>query len=284
MITGMEVTSAEPDVPDLPLGGFMPNDAAIQIRNIDGLGPVKVDVATTGYATGRGEISSGVSTPKRNIVLTLGLNPNWIDQSVAALRQLLYHYFMPESRVHLQFDSNDLPSVYIDGIVESFEPNIFAQDPEVQISILCLRPDFIDIGTTFVTGTIVAGHPETTIDYPGTIAVGFELKVESSSALPSYTGDLTVRNTVRGLNHDLKLKNVTVDGSRYVMLNSTKTLRYVRSIPTLGDPDVFTDIYAKLDEGFEWPELLPGSNVISILTGTDGSSFTLGYIPRYGGL
>jgi len=144
----MEVISAQPGVPDLPLGGFVPNNEAIQIRNIEGLGPVKADVATTGYATGRGEISTGSSIPKRNIVLTLGLNPNWVDQSMSSLRQLLYQYFMPESWVHLTFFfSDDFPSVYIDGIVESFDPNIFSQDPEIEISILRLKPDFSGVAT-----------------------------------------------------------------------------------------------------------------------------------------
>jgi hypothetical protein len=147
----MEVTSQFPGAPAIPLGGFMPNDDPVQIRKIDGLGPVKSDISSTPFATGRGELFQGNSTGKRNIVLTLGLNPNWQDQTMTSLRQLLYRYFMPENWSMFRFITDDLPTVYINGVVESFEPNIFEQDPEIQVSILCPKPDFIDVDATLIT-------------------------------------------------------------------------------------------------------------------------------------
>lgn len=284
MITSMEVTSEEPGVEALPIGGFVPNNAAIQIRSIDGLGPVKSDIQSTGYATGRGELSTGQSVPKRNLLLTLGLNPNYADQSVAGLRKLLYHYFMPGTRPHFTFITDDYPDVYIDGITESFEPDIFSTDPQVQISVLCLRPDFIETGTTTITGTIEAGTPETSIDYSGTVPVGFQVRAKSSVAVPSYSGDLTIRNTVRGINHEMVLSPVVINSTKYVWVETTKTLRFAHYVTTVGDTT--TDILALMTTDSEWPELLPGPNVISILTDAshDGMEFTLDYIPRYGGL
>jgi hypothetical protein len=55
VINRMAVLSPQPSVPELPLGGFMPNAEVIQIRNIEGLGPVKSEIAKTPYATGRGD-------------------------------------------------------------------------------------------------------------------------------------------------------------------------------------------------------------------------------------
>src|SRR3954454_24463935 len=124
MITRMAVLSPQPSVPELPLGRFMPNNEVIQIRNIEGLGPVKSDISKTPYATGRGDLFQGSSTGTRNIVLTLGLNPNWATQTMTSLRQLLYRYFMPENWVSLRFVSDELPLVGIRGIVEGFEPNL----------------------------------------------------------------------------------------------------------------------------------------------------------------
>ena len=281
MLASLEVTSAQPNVPALPLGGFMPNTEAIQIHDIQGLGPVTATIATTGYATGRGEISTGTSIPKRNIVLTLGLNPNWVDQSMASLRQLLYAYFMPESKVHLRFYfTDDFPSVYIDGIVESFEPNMFSNDPEIQISILCLKPDFIDVTTIDLSGPIVSGTPEATIDYPGTMSTGFQLQIQPLT--DSFSGDFIVRNTVRGADHDLNINNVTVDDIKYIEMQTMRSLRYLRSVPfDPGEP--FASIEAKIGPDSEWPELLPGRNIIQVITSATGLSFTLSYVNRFGG-
>src|SRR4051794_38794838 len=237
----MEVISAQPGVPDLPLGGFVPNNEAIQIRNIDGLGPVKAEIATTGYATGRGELSTGSSLPKRNIVLTLGLNPNWVDQSMTSLRQLLYQYFMPQSRPHLTFYSDELPPVYIDGIVESFEPNIFSPDPQIQISFLGLRPEFIDIGSHEVGGPIVSGSPEATINYQGTLSAGFIVQIKAPTEMDAFSGDFIVRNTVRGINHDFRFIDAIVNTTKYVELNTQRGQRYLHSVP-VDEDDPFSDI------------------------------------------
>jgi hypothetical protein len=280
MLTQMEVTSEQPGVAALPLGGFMPNNEAIQIRNIDGLGPVKADIQTTGYATGRGEMSTGASIPKRNIVLSLGLNPNWAEQSITSLRHLLYAYFMPESKVHLRFYLDELPSVYIDGVVESFEPNIFSQDPEVQISILCYKPDFIDVLATDLTGTIVSGTPEATIDYIGTISTGFTLQITTPTG--SYSGDITIRNTVRGVDHDFIMNGVDVNTFDFLELSSMRTERYLRTV-SASDAS-FVTILGKIGSDSEWPELLPGTNVISILTDAVGLHWSMTYFNRFGGL
>ena len=151
MITKVEVFSARP-APILSLGGFMPSDDPVHIRDISGLGPVKAEITTTPSGASRGATFQGVSTDKRNIVLTLGLSPNWSTQTVSSLRQLLYAYFMTEQWCKLRFHSDELPTTDIEGYVEGFEPNHFAQDPEYQISIINPRPDFIEIDASIYEG------------------------------------------------------------------------------------------------------------------------------------
>jgi hypothetical protein len=280
LLTHMEVVSAQPDAPALPLGGFMPNVQPVQIRNIDGLGPVKSEIATTPFATGRGELFQGASTGKRNILLNFGLSPNWVDQTIASLRKLLYAYFMPEQWVTCRFFSDDLPTVFIKGIIESFDPNIFSQDPEIQVSILCPKPDFIDESTTLVEG--VVDGTETTISYAGNAPTGFQLRIKSASALPSYTGDLTIKNTVRGEDQIFKIQNVTVDTTKYVELNTVKSSRYVYNIAVSDDSAI--DILAKVGINPVWPELSPGENKISVTASTPGLAWALAYFKRFGGL
>src|SRR4051794_37798090 len=114
--------SPQPDAPFLPLGGFMPNNDPVHVFNVEGLGPVKAEISSTPFATGRGELYQGSSTGKRNLAFTLGLNPNWDDQTMSSLRQLLYRYFMPEEWVKIRFFSDHLPTCDIEGYVEGFEP------------------------------------------------------------------------------------------------------------------------------------------------------------------
>ncbi len=99
----VEIRNSRSPVLSLLLGGGGLNTDALQIRNIEGLGPVKASVNTSPFGSVDGESYTGSNVGKRNIVMTLGLNPNWRDQSMASLRQLLYAYFMPKQFVKLRF-------------------------------------------------------------------------------------------------------------------------------------------------------------------------------------
>lgn len=281
MITRIEVVSLEPAVPDLALAqGFIPNDDPVQIRNIEGLGPVKSDVSSSPYATGRGVRYEGSGTGQRNIVLTLGLNPNWADQTITSLRQLLYHYLMTDTWVTLRFVSTELPTVRITGIVESFEPNLFSEDPEIQVSILCPKPDFIDVETTLISGASDEG-----IDllYTGTAPSGFEMRVMLPSGLSTHTGYIDIVNTRRGAEERFSILTVHISPTTYLRLNTVRTSRAIEVVTFSTNEAV--NILAKMDRTSEWPELLPGQNAINVFVG--GSTplpWILGYFNRYGGL
>jgi len=190
---------------------------------------------------------------------------------------------MPQSRPQLTFYSDELPPVYIDGVVESFEPNMFSIDPEIQISFLGLRPEFIDIGSHEVSGPIVSGTPEATINYQGTLSAGFIVQIKAPTDMDAFSGDFIVRNTVRGIDHEFRFSDAVINTTKFVELNTQRYQRYLRSVP-VDEDDPFTDILAKMDLQSEWPELLPGTNVISIITEAVGLSFTLNYVNRFGGL
>jgi len=276
----MEVLNWHTAAPELPLGGFMPNDDPVQILNIEGLGPVTAAIASSPFATGRGDMFQGASTGKRNIVLTLGLNPNWADQTISSLRQLLYKYLLPEQWTRLRFFSDHLPTVDIAGVVEAFEPNIFAQDPEIQISILCPKPDFIDVDATFLSGKV--GVDEMEINYVGTVATGFELRIYSSSDRNEYTGYLVIRNKTVSKNEAFQVLNATVDPATYLTLNTLKSTRWIRSIYPADDFSV--NILAKMATNSVWPELSPGENLFSVDAAAPGQDWILGYFNRFGGL
>lgn len=290
MITQMEAISNQPDIPELPLGGFVPGSAAaIQVRGMDGLGPVKAEISSTPFATGRGSLFQGDSITTRNIVLNLGLNPDWATQTVSSLRKLLYRYFTTGFWVKLRFISDDLPDIYINGVVESFEPSIFAQDPEMQVSIICPKPDFIDEDTTIITGETLdiadvdfdeMVFEDMTADdvvYLGTAPAGFELRITDD-----YTGDLAFFNAHPDGTQYMLLTDVVVNSTQRFELSTTRSQRYVYNVnPTTDDA---INILAKMLKESEWPEFQPGANRFAVYSDTPGLAWTLGYLTRFGGL
>lgn len=280
MITKVGVFGERP-APPLSLGGFMPSDDPVIIRDIDGLGPNKADVNTIPLAGQRGEKFQDTSNGKRNIVLTLGLNPNWTNQTISSLRQQLYAYFMTEQWCKLRFFSDEIPVTDIEGHVESFDPNIFSQDPEVQISVVCENPDFIEIDASILKGVVDDGTNEHVVDYLGTVSSGLELRVDRSVDVPAYSGpvSITVKN-YKGV-YTITVDPVTIDTTKSYKMSSIQGQKRIQNESIIGD-GVITNLM-KVKEG-DWPKLWPGENLISVAADTPGQNWTLAYFNRFGGL
>lgn len=258
----------------------MPSDDPVNIRDIQGLGPVKAEITTTPSGTSRGETYQGSSTGKRNIVLTLGLSPNWATQTMSSLRQLLYAYFMTEQWCKLRFFSDELPTTDIEGHVEAFEPNIFSEDPEIQISIINERPDFIDIDASIYRGVVDDGTNQQVINYEGSVSTGFELRVDRTIAKPTYSGPVTVRvENAKGV-QTIEVSSVTIDTTKSYKMSSVQGLKRIQT-ESIIDGEVINLLKSKSGE---WPELQPGENLVSIAASEPGQAWTLAYFNRFGGL
>lgn len=283
MITKLEVFSAQPNAPELSLGGFYPNLDPVQIREIQGLGPVKADVMSTQFATGKGELYQGSSVGKRNIVMNLGLNPNWVDQTMSSLRRQLYRYFLPQAWCKLRFFSDDMPTVDIEGYVEAFEPNMFSQDPELQISVICPKPDFIEIDSTIYYGVVDDGTAQLQFEYTGTVETGFEVRIEQAVANPSYTGKFDIKVQQEPEAPQVFTVNpVTVDGTKYFKLSTLQNAKRVQRIAK-ADGSV-TNLLLYVPNTSVWPQIKPGTNLFSVAALETGQAWTMAFFNRYGGL
>jgi Phage tail protein RIFT-related domain len=284
VITKVEVFSSQPSAPALPLGGTLASDDPIHIRDIQGLGPVKAEIATTPFATSDGELFQGSSVGKRNIVMTMGFNPDWDgDQTVSNLRQRLYGYLLPKALTKLRFFTENLPVVDIEGYVESLEPNIFAQDPEIQCSVICPRPDFIDPDAVIVNGVVDDGTIENVIDYIGTVPTGFELRVQRTVTNPSYSGPLTVTNVMPDLTEQIfEIDPVLIDTVQYFRLSTIKNAKRVQTV--LIADDSITNVLVNMTADSVWPELRSGENLIKVAADENDQAWALAYFNRFGGL
>jgi hypothetical protein len=254
-----------------------PETDLIQIRNIDGLDPVKVAVNTMPFGVVDGVAYVGSKVPARNLVLTLHPNPNWDDWTYESLRRLLYSYFMPKLATKLAFYSDDIPPVEIFGIVEDTGINPFSKDPEMLVSVLCPDPYFTAINPTVITGSTSTKAQEV-IDYKGSIEAGIHVTV-SRSADPAPTsigiqiGDpsLSYFNVATG-----------VTASKYFVMNSIPRNKFVQSVEQ--GSGVVTNLLSKVQEGSSWPVLQPGDNNFSVVTDGGVQDWELIYYERFGGL
>jgi hypothetical protein len=251
----------------------------IQIRNIDGLDPVKATVNTSPFGSVDGGAYIGSNVPTRNPVLTLRPNPNWADWSIEALRRLVYLYFMPKSLTRLVFTSDDISPVEIYGYVEDCSPNLFTSDVEILVSIICPDPYFTAVNPTIVTGITNDGSEWLDIDYGGDIETGFNVEVTSKGdPAPTIIG-------VQAGDPSLSYFNVAagVTPSMYYMMNSIPGQKYAQNVDL--NTGVITNLLSKLQTGSKWPTLKPGGNKFAVITDSPGNQdWRLTYFERRGGL
>jgi hypothetical protein len=277
VLATIAVYSVWDSAPVVPLSDGGPQTDLFQVRDIQGLEPVKASINTTPFGSVDGDSFVGADIPKRNIVLTIGLNPDWADWSMATLRRALYAYFMTKQRVRLVFSSDDdFPDVEISGYVESNEPTIFSKDGEIPISIVCPDPYFTAVEATVVAGIANAAPRE--VDYIGSIETGLNVKVTSlPGPVPTVIGVQIGDPTVTSFRVD-----GSVSATKYLSVNTIPGQKYVQNVE-LGS-GLITNLLPKLESGYTWPTLKPGTNLVSVTTNGGQQDWELSYFARFGGL
>lgn len=249
----------------------------LYIEDIDGLGPVKATISQSSSATRDGtEFQSG-KREARNIVITLGLEPDYSTEDVRALRNRVYNFFMTNTAVHLRvLDSTAPTQVDISGRVESCEPAIFSKEPQVVISILCFNPDFVSVTPVELEGETVNDSDETLVAYAGTVGTGVLFTINIDRTVSEITiYHRAPDDTIKTLELSAPLENgdiVTIStmvGDKYIRMNrlgTTSSLLYGRSSQS------------------DWTKLERGDNYIRVYITGAAIEYTMAYTPRYGGL
>jgi hypothetical protein len=284
MLTQVEVFNSRVITPPFALGAGTPMTDPIQIRGIEGLGPVDAEISTSPFGSFDGEWYQGSSVGKRNIVLTIGLNPNWATQTIEGLRSILYSYFMPKSKIRLEFSGTHIPKVQITGYVESCEPNIFSKDPEMVVSIVCPSPHFTAVTATTVTGNSVSAisSSRTDIEYQGTAETGFLVYLEKGAAADMGVGSeiqLVMENPLAQI---FLIKNALVDATQYLEISTVSGSKYAKRVFTTPSPKV--NILGGVAPSSTWVKLQPGLNRFAVTANASGGPWTMIYYAKFGGL
>jgi hypothetical protein len=246
------------------------------IKEIDGLDPVKATIVSSSLATVDGEQYQSSRREGRNIVFTIGLELGYGVFSARHLRTNLHNYLMPKTRVHMRFFVEGEPTVDIYGRIESFEGSRFTKEPEVVISVLCQQPDFYVPTPVVVNGSTVVAMQWNPIEYAGTVETGILFKMNVNRTLNRFTiFHRPEDNLIRALNFEgpLSAGDVleisTVPGAKGISLirDGVRTSRLYGFMPSSA-----------------WITLLPGLNDIRVYTEGANIPYTIEYIRKFGGI
>lgn len=273
MLTKLEVTSGQGSLLSLPLSDI---SSGFIVQQIDGLDPVKATLSSTAFSGLDGEQFQSSRRETRNIKITLGLDPDPLVDTVRTLRKQLYAYFLPRSVINLTFYMDDGLTVSIAGVVETFESTLFAQEPSVDISIICYDPDFYVPTSSVLAGNSTESSAVTVVDYDGEIPTGFVFTLNVNRTL----GDVTIYNTtpnegIRSLDYTGSL----VAGD--VLTISTVTGGKGATLTHLG---ASSSVLYGISPQSSWVDLKPGSNQIRIYAAGTAIPYTISYTTKYGGL
>lgn len=274
MLQLVEVRTRQGDLLSLPLED---DSSGFRVAEIQGLDPVKATLVSSSFANVDGEEYQSSRREPRNIKLQIELDPDPETDTVYGLRKQVYKFFMPKSEVSFRFFMSDGLEVDIVGRVETCETALFTQEPAVDISVMCFKPDFYELTPELVPGTTTAGDIPITIDYTGSIETGIQLTLNVDRALPEFSvyhvppsdetktmdfdnfpleaGDVLTISTVRG-----------AKGATLTRAGSTSSVLYGISPQS------------------NWIELQPGTNTIRVYAEGADIPLTIQYIRKHGGL
>ena len=224
MLTQIDVVYENAQGPQalaLPILGVTPKESLL-IRKVTGLTPPEVSLQIGEYARDGGYYQ-GRRVGKRNVVITIDLNPNpALGQTVDGLRKLLYRVFMSPrlDADHTQFvlHDDDAPTRYVVGYAESFEGELFDVETMAQVSVVCPDPYIQDLAETVLLSS--DGWATIPFTYEGNAETGFEVEIQ----MMNNTSILTLGNNGRTmqLSHSFQIGDVvtinTIPGVRKIAL------------------------------------------------------------------
>lgn len=273
MLTKVEARNDQGTLLTLPM---MDVSEGFIIQDIDGLDPVKATLVSSSFANLDGEQYQSARREKRNLVFSLGLEPDYIDQTVKQLRSRLYGHFMPKANVNFRFFSTDFPTVDISGRVESFETDLFSKDPAITTSLLCFNPDFYDATPVLYNGNTVADSTEATVNYVGTVESGITFRLNINRTISGFTlYNRPADDSLRSLEFVAPLIAGDV-----VEINTASGSKGA----TLTRAGIGSSILYGISPYSNWIEMQPGPNRLRVVVSGAPMPYTVAFTTKYGGL
>lgn len=276
MLSQVNVTSAQGEILQLVLADV--SDGFV-LEDISGLGPVKATLVSTGFANQDGVQPQSAKREQRDLSFKIGLEPYDTSTTVQQLRQQLYDFFMTKAWVTVAFIGalpDDVVVPTLTGQVETCEPDVFTQEPLINVGITCYNPDFVDPTVIHRTGNTTSGTTPTTEDYAGTVETGVVFTLNVNRTLAAFS----IFNTPPGdTPQQLDFEAALVSGD-VVKISTVPGDKYA----TLTRAGVTSDILYGISPQSSWIELKKGANAFRVYAAGAAIPWTLDFTTKYGGL
>ncbi len=254
---------------DFPIVVALPSDPYI-LKGADGLGPPVVDVSIA-TSTVQGGTYQGRRPQNREIVLRVGLNPNYkLGQTAAGLRDTLYGMLTPAAAdaLPVKLMKDDIVVAETTGYVSNIVIVPFSKEPEVQITIPCIEPYFsspnlVTLVPTSKTGFVIPNN--------GTAPTGFEMEI---TFLPSG-----INWTLNGLGSEKMTFDYIFQNGDKLKFNTNPGQRFIQVTRN----NVPINIIHTLTPDSVWLMLRGGNNAFTIFNPVFNWGF-VSYKPKYWGL
>lgn len=283
-----------------------PWDVGIAITKIEGLGPVKADINSTEISSGDGARFNSARISKRNIVFTFRLLE---APTVEDSRQKTYKYFPIKTNVTLLFET-DNRLCQITGYVESNKPNIFSEEEDTQISIICPNPYFISMSNGGMNTVVFFGNEpvfefpfsnesltdplivfgniklrqEEIVPYDGDSEVGFTIKMHALGEVRQITIYNTKTRESMKIDTDI-LNEITGSGITAGDEITISTIKGDKHITLLRNGEEI-NILNTLGKDVDWFQLSKGDNRFAYICeyGAENLEFSINYQTLYEGV
>lgn len=247
------------------------------ITEVEGLGPVKAQIVSSGFAKQDGAQYHTSRREPRQLTLKIGLEADYVIETPHTLRTRLYNFFMTKSAVNIKLFLETGLEVHINGRVEDVTPDIFAEDPTIDVIIFCPEPDFLAMETTVLEGLTTSTLAETPLVYSGTVETGVVFRLMANQTLPDFT---IYHRTPDGTLQSMDVAVPMVSGD-VLTISTVPGDKYARLLH-LG---VTTSVLYGVDPQATWFELLKGTNQIRVYADVvTAIPYELEYLERHGGL
>lgn len=248
---------------DLPLLGSAPSGPFV-LKSAEGLGPTEINVRMAQTVLEKG-LYQGKSAALRQIVVLVGLQPNWdVGQTAEELRTILYGLLTPRygQMVRAEIVHDGVVQAYAQGQISKMEASLFSKDPAVQITLDCdyaylLGPDTVLQQPVQRT---VGGIRAFDIDNDGTAPSGFKLGL----ILRANVGNSLVLSDEDPRGQKIQLDGINwIAGDRLVI----DTRAGSRGVWRGANGGALVSALANLNGGVsEWIQLYGGDNTLLLNT------------------
>lgn len=234
------------------------------ILSVDGLTSPETNINTSSLYYNDGCLVNSMRAEKRNIVITLNIKP-----PIELNRLELYRFFACKAKITLYW-TNDSRDVYIKGIVEKFETNLFDKLQQPQISIICPQPYFISTTEDVIGFT----DSESLFEFPFSISsingISFgELKDKVSQVInvgEANTGIIAKISAVGGAVTNPSITNRTT-GDTFTLNYTMSANQQIIINSNVGEKSIYLytssskkNFLSKRKYGTQWITCVPGYN------------------------